>query len=47
MSIAYERMISQSEGWLSLSVGNMGGGEFSWSMISRIAADTARMTCGL
>ena len=39
--------MSQSDGWLSLSVGNMGGGGFSWSKIARIAADTARMSCGL
>ena len=40
-------MISQSEGWPSLSVENMGDGGFLRSMISRRAADTARMSCGL
>ena len=36
-----------SDGWPTLSVANMGGGGFSRSMISRRAADTARMSCGL
>ena len=39
--------MSVSEGWPSLSVANMGDGGFSRSMISRRAADTARMSCGL
>jgi hypothetical protein len=39
--------MSVSEGWLSLSFGNMGDGGFWRSMISRRAADTAWMSCGL
>ncbi len=47
MSMAYVRMMSVSDGRLSLSVGKMGADGFSRSIISSSASDMARMSCGL
>jgi hypothetical protein len=45
--MAYDLMMSVSDIVASLSVENMGGGEFSRSMMVQSASETAQKSCGL